>query len=83
MRVRRVTLSLLVLALAAPAWAQQDPPPEEPSPYVYEDQVVVTASRAEQQLVNAPAAMSVISSSTIQKIRPRCCVACWRLTARK
>jgi outer membrane receptor for ferrienterochelin and colicin len=65
MRVRRMTFGLLVLAVAAPAAAQQDPQ-EESSPYVYEDQVVVTASRSEQQLVNAPAAMSIISSSTIQ-----------------
>jgi iron complex outermembrane receptor protein len=64
----------LVLMLAAPAAAQppaqQDPQkpaetkPEEP--YVYEEQVVVSASKVEQQLVNAPAAVSVVTSDTIQ-----------------
>jgi outer membrane receptor for ferrienterochelin and colicin len=65
MRTRHMTACALVLAMAAPAAAQQEPQ-EESSPHVYEDQVVVTASRSEQQLVNAPAAMSIISSSTIQ-----------------
>ena len=32
----------------------------------YEEQVVVTASKTEEQLVNAPAAVSVVSSETIQ-----------------
>ena len=32
----------------------------------FEDQVVVTASRAEQELVNAPAAVSLITGETIQ-----------------
>ena len=59
------------LALAAPAMAQQaqqpPPSPQEPDePVSYEEQVVVTASRAEQQLVNAPAAVSLIPAETIQ-----------------
>jgi outer membrane receptor for monomeric catechols len=33
---------------------------------IYEEQVVVTASKTEEQLVNAPAAVSVVSSETIQ-----------------
>ena len=33
---------------------------------IYEEQVVVTASKVEQQLVNAPATVSVISSDVIQ-----------------
>ncbi|MPY88242.1 MAG: TonB-dependent receptor [Luteitalea sp.] len=47
--------------------------PEAPSqeaaqePPVYEEQVVVTASRTEQSLVNAPATVSVISSRTIEQ----------------
>lgn len=64
MPVRGLTLGI-VLALAEPALAQQEPSNTN-APITMEDQVVVTASRAEQQLVNAPAAMSVISSSTIQ-----------------
>lgn len=38
-------------------------PPEEPT--VYEEQVVVTASKVEQQLVNAPATVSVVSADVI------------------
>lgn len=53
--------------------AQQQPPPQPPpeqqkpeQPPVYEEQVIVTASKVEQQLVNAPATVSVIPSSVIQ-----------------
>jgi outer membrane receptor protein involved in Fe transport len=48
---------------------QQQPPPkpeEEEKPPVFEEQVVVTASKVEQQIVNAPATISVVSSETIQ-----------------
>jgi iron complex outermembrane receptor protein len=46
---------------------QQPPPkPEDEQPPVFEEQVVVTASRVEQQLVNAPATVSVITSDVIQ-----------------
>jgi iron complex outermembrane receptor protein len=43
-----------------------DTPPEQEKPPTYEEHVVVTASRVEQDLVNAPASISVISSETIQ-----------------
>jgi outer membrane receptor protein involved in Fe transport len=67
----------LVCALASPAAAQtpaqpatqQDPqkPEQKPDePIVYEEQVVVSASKVEQQLVNAPAAVSLVSSEMIQ-----------------
>ena len=55
-------------AQAAPS--QQNPPaqaaqnPDEPPSY--EEQVVVSASKGEEQLVNAPAAVSIITSETIQ-----------------
>jgi iron complex outermembrane receptor protein len=74
----RLIAAGLVLALAAPAAAQtpaQPPAPQEPqkpeeptpeAPYVYEEQVVVSASKTEQQLVNAPAAVSVVTTDTIQ-----------------
>jgi outer membrane receptor protein involved in Fe transport len=67
----RLLAAGLVLAFAVPAAAQQDPPkppdPQDPEqPYVYEEQVVVSASKVEQQLVNAPAAVSVVTSETIQ-----------------
>jgi outer membrane receptor protein involved in Fe transport len=45
---------------------QPPPQPEEEKPPVYEEQVVVTASRTEQQLVNAPATMSVVTTDVIQ-----------------
>jgi iron complex outermembrane receptor protein len=51
---------------------QQQPPPkpkpeepEEEAPPVYEEQLVVTASKTEQQLVNAPATLSVVSADVI------------------
>ncbi len=40
---------------------------QEPETPVYEEQVVVTASRTEEKLVNAPAAVSLVSSETIQQ----------------
>ena len=52
-------------ATPSPAPAQSQPP--DPSqPPAFEEQVVVTASRVEQQLVNAPAAVSVVTGATIQ-----------------
>jgi iron complex outermembrane receptor protein len=45
-----------------PPPSQQPPPPEQP---VYEEQVVVTASKVEQQLVNAPATVSVVTADVI------------------
>ena len=61
----------LSLMLAGPAFAQQQqqepPPPQDPDqPVSYEEQVVVTASKGEQQLVNAPAAVSLVNTETIQ-----------------
>jgi outer membrane receptor protein involved in Fe transport len=61
---------------AQPAPAAQTPPPKEQQPPpeqvdaaeespVYKEQIVVTASKAEEALVNAPAAVSLISSQTI------------------
>ena len=46
-----------------PQPAQPPAPPEEQP--VYEEQVVVTASKVEQQLVNAPATVSVVSADVI------------------
>jgi outer membrane receptor protein involved in Fe transport len=39
------------------------PPPDQPP--VYEEQVVVTATKVEQQLVNAPATISVVTADVI------------------
>jgi iron complex outermembrane receptor protein len=53
----------------APAQKQEPQKPEEQQPEqqpVYEEQVVVSASKVEQQLVNAPAAVSVVNAETIQ-----------------
>jgi len=63
----RLLLCVASLMLAAPAFAQQQPPPENPDePVSYEEQVIVTASRGEQQLVNAPAAVTLVNTETIQ-----------------
>jgi outer membrane receptor protein involved in Fe transport len=79
--MRLLALFLTVSFLSAPSFAfaqaptpppagQQQPPPkpapeEEEQPPVYEEQVVVSASRVEQQLVNAPATVSVVSADVI------------------
>src|SRR5688500_7645167 len=44
----------------------QAPSPQGDAPPAFEEQVVVTASRVDEQWVNAPAAVSVITSTTIQ-----------------
>jgi outer membrane receptor protein involved in Fe transport len=69
----RAFAAALILACAAPAFGQSSAPPatppqsEDPArPPSFEDQVVVSASRSEQQLVNAPAAVTVITNQTIQ-----------------
>ncbi len=66
MNVSSVILGVgLVLIGGVPLFAQE-PAKDGQEPYVYEEQVVVTASRAEEALVNAPAAVSVISATKIQ-----------------
>jgi outer membrane receptor protein involved in Fe transport len=71
MRVRNLAVAS-ILMIASSAFAQtgtQQPPakpeqkPEEQP--VYEEQVVVTASKIEQQLVNAPATVSVVTADVI------------------
>ena len=74
MRLRLVAASI-VLTFAVPALAQQ-PPAQQPAaaeeaqdpdrPVSFEEQLVVTASRTDQQLVNAPASVSLITTETIQ-----------------
>ena len=75
--MKHALAGLLMLVVATPALAQapqsttaqtpatQDPqtPGELPT---FEERMVVSASRVEQQLVNAPAAVSVVTSETIQ-----------------
>jgi iron complex outermembrane receptor protein len=43
-----------------------DQPPQTDQPIAFEDQIVVSASRTEGQLINAPATVSVVSAQTIQ-----------------
>jgi outer membrane receptor protein involved in Fe transport len=72
--ITRLLTPLFVLAFAVSALAQgapaQQPPPAQPEdpdqPISFEEQIVVSASKSEQQLVNAPAAVSVITAETIQ-----------------
>ncbi|HKC56301.1 MAG TPA: TonB-dependent receptor [Vicinamibacterales bacterium] len=61
----RLAAAGVLLMLAAPALAQ-DPSAPNDQDVTYQEQVVVTASKTEEQLVNAPAAVSVISTETIQ-----------------
>jgi outer membrane receptor for ferrienterochelin and colicin len=70
----RLSAAALMLLLAVPTYAAQQqpqspPPAQEPDPdepISFEEQVVVSASRTEQQLVNAPATVSLVTSETIQ-----------------
>ena len=73
MIARLVFMSMLcALGVASPLVAQeppQTPPPdnqEQEQPLSFEEQVVVTASRTEQRLVNAPAAVTLVPTTTIQ-----------------
>lgn len=54
----------VTLTVARPS-AQRAEPDLEP-PLVFEEQVVVTVSKSEQELVNAPATVSIVTSETIQ-----------------
>jgi len=67
MIVRLAAAGFLVM-FAAPALAQNtaDQNQTQDQDVTYQEQVVVTASKTEEQLVNAPAAVSVISTETIQ-----------------
>jgi outer membrane receptor protein involved in Fe transport len=70
MTARNVLTGLMLLASTAafaqtPQTGTQQPPPKPEEPPVYEEQVVVTASRVEQQLVNAPATVSVVTADVI------------------
>ncbi|HET9192227.1 MAG TPA: TonB-dependent receptor [Vicinamibacterales bacterium] len=71
--IARLLAGIFVVACAGSAFAQgnQQPPPaqppagEEKAP-TFEEQVVVSASRSEQALINAPAAVTLITSQTLQ-----------------
>jgi len=72
MTARQYAVALMLALASTSAFAQsgsQQPPTQPPAtpeqPPVYEEQVVVTASKVEQQLVNAPATMSVVSADVI------------------
>jgi outer membrane receptor protein involved in Fe transport len=72
MVARRLAAGLMFALASSTAFAQTpaQPPPQPPAkpeeePPVYEEQVVVTASKVEQQLVNAPATVSVVNADVI------------------
>ncbi len=65
----------LTFVWTAPAGAQEEPPPqeekepeeqEEKDELTYAETVIVTASKVEQQLINSPAAVSVVTSEAIE-----------------
>src|SRR5688500_4815842 len=60
--------ALLAQTPPKPAEQKPDPKPEQKpdEPQKYEETVVVSASRTEEKLINAPATMSVIGAQTIQ-----------------
>ena len=65
--VLQLTVATPALAQTPPAQPPPTPPPAEAEqPPIYEEQVVVTASKIEQQLVNAPATVSIVTSDVIQ-----------------
>src|SRR5262245_28640604 len=76
--IARLVAVGLVVWFAAPAFAQGTAAPQQEQQQsapndqnadqsvTYEEQVVVSASKTEEQLVNAPAAISVITNQTIQ-----------------
>lgn len=83
MSTRSASWLLVCLVSAGPAFAQAVPPASPPStqagpaqpaeeppaqPPTYEEQVVVSASRTEQRLVNAPATVSLLSSAAIENM---------------
>src|SRR5688572_26411812 len=64
-----VTAAFAIGAGSAAGQSQNQAPapaPQGDQPPAFEEQVVVTASRVEEQLVNAPAAVSLVNSATIQ-----------------
>src|SRR5687768_4382361 len=67
--IARLFVAGLMLALASPVYAQANAPqtPQDPErPATFEDQVGVSASRSEEALVNATAAVTLITTETIQ-----------------
>lgn len=70
----RVYLAGVMLAFGASAFAQGTPtqtpaqqkPQDQDQPIKIEEQVVVTASRSEDTLINAPAAVSLITTAVIE-----------------
>ncbi len=69
---RHLVAGFLALLLVPPAYAQGTQAPQTPAdqdpdePFSIEEQVVVTASKSEGTLVNAPATVSIITAETIQ-----------------
>jgi iron complex outermembrane receptor protein len=73
--IARLFAAAVIVASAVPVFAQSQTPQPPPAPQTsqdpdkpqtFEEVVVVTASRTEGQLVNAPAAVSVINTATIE-----------------
>ena len=72
--------AIFVLTATVPAFGQvKDESEDQDEPVIFEEQLVVTASRSEQELVNAPAAVTVISSETIKIRRQPTSANCYAL----
>jgi outer membrane receptor protein involved in Fe transport len=67
-RTRSWLPCLVSLALVAPSFAQDPPPPADEAAAEVGEVIVVTASRTEQQLADAPAAVSVLTAQDIAQI---------------
>src|SRR3954467_12532055 len=65
--MRTVWLVLLLVTVASPAFGQPSAPSPDITqpPVAADDVIVVTASRREEQLLNAPATMTVVTEETI------------------
>ncbi len=66
-RLWSAVLAALALAVA-PAMAQEEAPPADEPDELVEEVIVVTASRTEQSLNEAPAAISVLTAKDIESI---------------
>lgn len=66
MRKVNFLVSVAVLAMAAPAWAQETPKPADEAGAEDPTEIVVTATKRSESLSNVPIAISAVSGETLQ-----------------